>query len=209
MADLSSARYGQFSPVQAALGVSNATQANIPARTNAEYLGLSTLTDGALATTGVLVAVPIPIDAGTVVSYVSMAVGGTGASTPTHSFAAIYSSASTPALLGQSTDGTTTAIAASAAFTFTLTTPYEVTSTDAKNGYIWAGVSITASTIPTAAGISMPTAVGYQWFTTSTTPKGPSPVGLSVTAGSSLAGTAAATIASPSAKSVAPVLVLT
>jgi hypothetical protein len=49
----------------------------------------------------------------------------------------------------------------------------------------------------------------YQYFTGSTTPKGSSPVGISVTAGSSLAGTAAATIASPAAKAVAPILVLT
>lgn len=210
MADLVSGRYGQYNPFAACLGLSNTVQPDIPARTNAEYLGWSTATDGALAGTGVLCAVPIPIDVGTTVTYVSIIIGATAASTPTHSFAALYSgtNVAAPPLIAQSTDGTTTAIAASGVFTFTLTTAQTITNAQAPNGYIWAGVSITGSTIPTAAAISVPTAVGYQLFTSSTTPKGASPVGLSVTAGSSLAGTAASTMASPAAKAVAPIMIL-
>jgi hypothetical protein len=207
VADLASALYGQANPFVAMLGLKNATNASVPARSNLEYLGMSTLTDGALAGSGILAAVPIPVDPGTVVSNITIVVGATAASTPTHSFAAIYSGIATPALIAQSADGTTAAIAASGVFNFTIT-PTVITAAQAPNGYIWAGVSITASTVPTAAAISTPTAVGYQWFTGSTTPKGSSPVGLSVTAGSALNGTAAATIASPSAKAVAPIIIL-
>lgn len=208
MADLASGRYGQYNPLLAILGVSNVVNPEVPARSNAEYLGYSTLTDGALAATGIAAFVPIPVDVGTVITNVSVIVGGTGASTPTHQFAAIYSGIATPALIGQSTDTTTAAIAASAVTTYALTTAQTITGAQAPNGFIYAGISITGSTIPTAAAIGTPTAVGYQWFTSSTTPKGVGPLFLSATAGSSLAGTAAATIASPSAKAVAPILIL-
>jgi hypothetical protein len=208
MADLVSGRYGQYNPLIAMLGLTNAVNPEVPARSNLEYLGLSTLTDGALAATGVAYFVPVPVDPGTVISNVTIIVGATAASTPTHSFAALYSGIGTPALIGQSTDGTTAAIAASGAFNFALTAQQLITSALAPNGFIYAGVSITGSAIPTAAAISTPTAVGYQWFTSSTTPKGTAPLFLSATAGSSLAGTAAATIASPAAKAVAPITIL-
>jgi hypothetical protein len=209
MADLVSGRYGQYNPMQVLFGLSNATNPEVPARSNAEYLGWSTLTDGALAGSGVLCAVPIPIDPGTVVTNVSMLVGNTAASTPTHSFAAIYSGIATPALIAQSTDGTTAAIAAGAMFNFVLSSPQTITAAQAPNGYIWAGVSVTATAVNTAVSVTAGTTNAiYQYFTSSTTPKGNSPVGISVTAGSSLGGTAAATIASPAAKAVAPILVL-
>ena len=88
MADLVSAGYGQ--KFQNLFSAVNVTQANIPARTNAEYLGYGNWTDGAIAGTGVAFAVPVFVDPGTVVTNVSMIVGATGASLPTHSFAALY-----------------------------------------------------------------------------------------------------------------------
>ena len=211
MADLVSGLYGQQNPWQGIIGLQNAVQSNVPARTNAEYLGLSTITDGALAATGVAFAVPVPVDPGTVISYVSILVGGTAASVPTHSFAALYSgtNVAAPPLIGQSTDGTSVTTFASGAVTvFTLTNPQRITPAQAPYGFVYAAVSITATTIPTAMAVATPTAVGYQWFTSSTTPKGNSPLFLSATAGSSLAGTAAATFASPSAKAVAPIVIL-
>lgn len=211
MADLVSGRYGQLNPLAQLIGISNASQSDIPARSNAEYLGFGSWTDGALAGTGILCVVPVPVDPGTVVSYVSIIVGGTGASTPTHQFAALYSgtNVAAPPLIGQSTDTTTAAIAASGALTYTLTTATAITPAQAPYGFIYAGVSITGSTIPTAAAVSVPTAVGYQWFTSSTTPKGNAALGLSLTSGSALGATAAATLASPTAKAVAPIVILT
>ena len=209
MADLVDGRYPEFNPMWAAIGqLTNAAQSDIPARSNLEYLSLGTLTDGALAATGVGCFVPIPVDVGTVVSNVSLPIGATPGGTMTHQFAAIYSGIAVPALIAQSTDTTNAAIGASAVLTYALTTPTAITAAQAPNGYVYAGVAITATTIPTAAGISTPTAVGYQWFTGSTVPKGNSPLFFAATAGAALAGTAAATIASPSAKAVAPIIVL-
>lgn len=203
MADLVDGRYPQFSPWWSVLGQqTNVAQSDIPARSNLEYLGLSTLTDGALAGTGVGCFVAIPIDAGTVVSKIAIAVGATAGATMTHQFAAIYSGIATPALIAQSTDTTSAAIAASGVASWSLTAPTMVTQAQAPNGFIYAGVMVAAATVPTAAAVSVPTAVGYQWYTNG-------PLFLAATAGSSLTTTAAATIASPAAKAVAPIVILT
>lgn len=204
MADLTDGRYPQFNPLWAMLGqLTNVAQSDIPARTNAEAFSLSTLVDSALAATGVGCFVPVPVDPGTVISKVSVVAGATAEATGTHSFAAIYSGIATPALIGQSADQTGAAyVAASAVASWTLSTPQLITSALAPNGYIYAGVCVTAGTIPTVASIAAPTAVGYQWFTNS-------PLFFAATAGSALAATAAATIASPSARTPAPILVLT
>lgn len=208
MSDLVSGRYPQFSPFQAAFGnLSNETQANVPARSNAEILGFSTSTDGVLGTSGVATAVAVPVDPGTVITRLSIIVGATAASTPTHSFVALYSGIATPALLGQSTDKTTTAIAASALFGWALTTPYLVKQADVANGYLYAVVVVAGTTVPTAMCMATPTAVGYQAFTASTTPAAVQPM-LSATSGSGLTATAAATL-TLAAKAVAPIVILT
>ena len=202
MADLVGGKYAQSNPLAGLLaGLSNVVQANIPPATNLAY-GIGNISDGALAASGVLVAVPIPVDVGVTYSKVSIFVGATAASTPTHQFAALYSAIATPALIANSADATTTAIAASGIYTFTLATALTVTSAQAPNGFIYAGVSITGTTIPTAASLATPTGVNYQWTSSG-------PLYLSMTAGSALAGTPAATIASPAAKAVAPIIVLT
>lgn len=194
--------YGLQSPIWSALGgLSNVVQANYPARSNFEW-ALGSITDGALAASGVAAVVAIPMDPGVVISKVSIIVGATAASTPTHQFAALYSGIAVPALIGQSTDTTTAAIAASAVYSWTLTSSQLITNAQCPNGFIYAAFSITGTTIPTAAALSIPTAVGYQWATNA-------PINLSATAGSSLAGTAAATVASPAAKAVAPIVILT
>lgn len=204
MADLTGGRYPQNNPLLTVLGQTTNVAANTtPARSNAEYLSLGTLTDSALAATGVGCFVPIPVDVGTTISKVSVFVGATAEATGTHAFAAIYSGIATPALLAQSADNTgAAALAASARFDFTLQTAQTITAAQAPNGFIYAGVAITATTIPTVASVAVPTAVGYQFYSTG-------PLFLAATAGSSLAGTAAATIASPAARTPAPIVVLT
>jgi hypothetical protein len=57
--------------------------------------------DGAIAATGVVLSTAVALQAGDVVSNVTFITGGTGAGSPTAGFAALYSSASTPALLAQ------------------------------------------------------------------------------------------------------------
>jgi len=205
--DLVGAGYPTAYPLTSLLGgLSNIVQPNEPARSNLEYFGAGNLVDGALASTGVGCFVPVPVSLGQVISKVSILVGGTGASTPTHQFAALYAGTGTaPALMGQSTDTTTAVIAASALYGWTLATAQLITSTNAPLGFVYALVAITASAIPTAATIATPAGINYQW---SGTAGAGSPLFLSGTAGSALAGTAAATIASGAAKAVSPIVVL-
>jgi hypothetical protein len=203
MSDLVRGRFPVTSPFAKLTGLaSNATQGNIAVRSNMEWFGLANPTDGALAATGVGCAVPIPVENGDVISKITILAGATAEATGTHAFAALYSGLATPALLAQSADNTgAAAVAASAAFTFTLATPQTITATNAPNGFVYASIAVTATTVPTAAVVSIPTAVGYQWFTNG-------PLFLAATHGSALAGTAATTIASPAAKAVAPLVFL-
>ena len=210
MADLVSGRWPQQNPLWSILGNPvNATQADVPARSNLEYLGLtSAWTDTSLGTSGVMQAVPIPVDPGTVISKISILVGATAASTPTHSFAALYSgtNVAAPPLIGQSTDGTTTAIAASGRFDFTLTTPNLVTPAQAPFGYIWAAILVAGTGTPTVASAPiMATALSYQWFTNTLVPSS----GFAITSGSGITTTATATLVQTSVRTTAPIVFLT
>lgn len=203
MADLVRGGYPVTSPMLTFLGrQANATQGNIAVRSNLSWFGIGNPTDGALAATGVACAVPIPVEVGDTFTKVSLLVGATAEATGTHAYAALYSGIAVPALLAQSTDNTgSAALAASARFDFTLASAVTVTNANAPNGFIYASIMVAAGTIPTAATVSVPTAIGYQWYTNS-------PLFLSATHGSSLTATAPATIASPSAKAVAPLVFL-
>lgn len=203
MSDLVRGRFPVSNPLLALFGqTANAVNSNVPARSNIEMMPFGALTDGALAGTGVGCAVPIPVEPGMVVSKVSIFTGATAASTPTHSFAALYGwHATAPPLIAQTVDATTAAIAASGKFDFTLATPVQITTAHAPYGYIYVSVVIAGTTIPTAAVLGVPTAVGYKWTTTG-------PLFLSATHGSSLTDTAPATIASPAAKAVAPIVLV-
>jgi hypothetical protein len=198
--DLVSAAYPLTYPFRKLTGnAGQVQQSNRSIRSNMEWTGLANPTDGALAATGVGCAVPIPVEVGDRLSKVAILIGATAGGTPTHSFAALYSGVAVPALLGQSKDGAAAAIAESALFGFTLESEVEITEANAPRGFIYASVAITATTVPTAAVVSTPTAIGYKWFTNS-------PLFLAATHGSALAGTAPATIASPAAKAVAPLV---
>jgi len=201
MADLVRGKYPVTHPLSKLFGSFNATQGDLALRSNAEWFGLSGISDGALAGTGVGCAVPIPVEVGDTFTKVSLFVGGTAEATGTHAFAALYSGVATPALLNQSADTTgAAALAASARFDFTIPAT-TITSATAPGGFIYASIAITAGTIPTAMSVATPTAVGYQLFSNA-------PLFLSATHGSALGATAAATIATPSAKAVAPIVVL-
>lgn len=203
MSDLVHGRFPVTYPFAKLTGLaSNVSQGNIAVRSNLEWFGLANPTDGALAATGVGCAVPIPVEYGDVISKITILAGATAEATGTHAFAALYSGLAAPALLAQSADNTgAAAVAASAAFTFTLATPQAITPANAPNGFVYASIAITATTVPTAAVVSTPTAIGYQWFANG-------PLFLAATHGTALGGTAAATIASPAAKAVAPLVFL-
>ncbi len=207
MGDTERGSYPSGYPLGARLGLAaNAVQANIAARTNLEYGILGSLQDAAASlVSGDLTYVPVPVEIGDVVTKVTVQVGATAASTPTHSWAALYSGALTTAtLLGsQSADGTTTAIAASSQLVFTLGAKYIVGVNDAPYGYILVGLSVTASTVPSLMSGSVPTAIQKAWFTNV-------PL-LGATYSSALGATAPATITLASASALAspPVVFLT
>lgn len=201
-------RFHETNPIWNWLGQPvNATQGNIPARSNLDYASGLALSDGAALASGVATAVPVPIEYGEVYSKVTVLVGATAASTPTHSWACLYSAPAAqavPAKVGtQSTDGTTAAIAASAAFTFTLGATYTANATDSPQGYLWVAVCVTGTAAPTLASYTLAAAVAYPWFTNS-----PAKMG-AVTSGSSLGASAPSTLASPAAQAVTPVVFLT
>jgi hypothetical protein len=207
MADLNSGRYGQANPMWSWLGQpANVANPSVPAFSNlmSPMIGLSD--QAAALATGVATAVAVPVDPGTVITKITVMVGATAESGGTHAWGALYSGIATPALLAQSTDNTgATAIGASAAFSFTLATPQLITPAIAPNGFVYASIMVaqSAGAVPSLTAISsFAAAVAYPWFTTS-------PLKMAaITHGSSLTGTAPATIASPAAQAVTPIVFL-
>lgn len=143
--------------------------------------------------TGVMTSVPIFLQAGDVITNLSFRSGATAAGTPTNYWVALYSDASTPALLAQSADQTSTAWAANTTKTLALASAYTVP----KTGIYWAAIMVTATTPPTLLGACAAPAIvtGER--------------NLSQSSGSSLTATAPATIATPTAKTFVPYVVAT
>jgi hypothetical protein len=143
--------------------------------------------------TGVMTSVPIFLVAGDVVTNLSFRSGATAAGTPTAYWFALYSDAATPALLAQTADQTSTAWAANTTKTLALTAAYTVP----KTGIYWAAIMVTATTPPTLLGACAAPAIvtGER--------------NLSQSSGSALTTTAPATIATPTAKTFAPYVVIT
>jgi hypothetical protein len=153
--------------------------------------------EAAALTTAVMTCVGVPLYPGDVVSKITVVVGATAAGTPVNQWAALYSSAATPALMAQSADGTSGAIAASAAFTFTLATPQAIT----VEGVFYAAIMVKATTVPSlvsnntgVAGINAAVLTGM-------------PIRCQ-TSGSALTTTAPATIAAPTTVAKIPYVVL-
>jgi hypothetical protein len=204
MADLVRGRYPVTDHFWSYLGQPvNATQSDVAQRSNLKVLGLAGGADNAAAlTTQVCTAVPVPVEYGDVISKITVVVGATAAGTPTNGWAALYSGVATPALLAQATDITTTAIPASAVFTYTLATAQLITPANAPQGFVYASVMSKATVVPSLAGVSVAAAVAYKWFT-----NGPLGMG-AVTHGSALTATAPATITGQAAQAVTPYVFL-
>lgn len=107
-------------------------------------------TDNAISATGVCHATAVALCAGEVVTNITFVTGGTAAGTPTAGFAALYSAASTPALLAQTADFGSTARAANTAYTVALATAQTITA----DGLYYVVISFTAGTVPTLRGLS-------------------------------------------------------
>lgn len=104
--------------------------------------------DNAIGTTGLLTMMAVPLLAGDTITSISVCVGATAGATLTNQYVCLYSSATIPLVLGQSTAGAAASMAANTVFTGTLATPVVVPS----NGLYWAGVCVTGTTIPTLVG---------------------------------------------------------
>jgi hypothetical protein len=153
----------------------------------------------AALTTAVMTCVGVPLYAGDFISKITVMVGATAAGTPVNQWAALYSSAATPALLvgSQSADGTSTAIGASAALTFTLATPQLITA----EGIYYAAIMVKATTVPSLVCNNTGVAVIAGAVLTGQAIR-------AQTSGSALTTTAPATIASPTTVAKVPYVVL-
>ena len=183
-------------------GAANASQANIPPRSNQEWFGPATADTAAALTTAVATSVAVPVEVGDVITRVTVLVGATAAGTPTNAFAALYSGVTLPALLTQSVSTGAGAIPASNALTFTLAAAVVVSSVNAPNGYLYVSVVAAATAVPSLATVSVSAAVAYKAFANA-------PAFLAATHGSALAGTAPATIVTPTTVSTVPIVYLT
>lgn len=157
-------------------------------RANLPRVGLD---DEAALTSGVMTSVALWLNAGDLISSLTFISGATAVGTPTNQFAALYSSAATPALLAQSADGTSGAWAADTAKTFTLATAQRILA----SGIYWAALSVTATAVPTLLGCggAKPVLAGEG--------------NLSQSSGSALTATAPATIVTPTFKRAVPLVI--
>jgi len=159
-------------------------------RANLPRVGLA---DTAAITSAVMTSVPVWLEAGDTVTNLTFISAGTGAGTPTHWWFALYSSASTPALMAQSADQLTGAWAADTAKTVALSTPQKITT----SGIYRAAITVVATTVPTLVGT-----VGAKSVLAGE-------VDLAQTSGTGLTGTAPATIATPAFSRIVPLVIVT
>lgn len=143
--------------------------------------------------TQVMTSVPIYLHAGDVVTSISVRTGATAADTPTNWWFALYSRAATPALLAQTADQLTGAMAANT----TLTKALQSAQTITESGIYWVGIMVKATATPTLLGSASAPAIAA------------GERNLSQSSGSGLTTTAPATITSVTAKQFAPYVAIT
>ena len=203
MPDLASARFSMLDPYYSIIGAqANATNSGAPARSTFAWGTIGQLADNPAAASGAFLYAAVPVAIGDTFTKVTIWVGNTAASTPTHQAAAIYSGlAASPALLSKGADSTTTAVAAGAAFSYTIPS-YTVQPADAPFGYIYAGYTMTATAVNTVAGAATAQAanVNIQYATNQPF--------LAGTSGSALAGVPAATLTIAASTLHQPVIIL-
>jgi hypothetical protein len=177
----------------------NASQANIPARTNLRAFGLGLTDEVAALVSGKATVVAVPVEVGDVISKVTFLTGNTAGSTLTHQWAAIYSGVLTTAALegAQSTDITAATVSASTAITLSLGTSVLVTNAIAPYGYVYAAISFTG-TVPSLASAVCAAVCQYAWFTDT-------PLAFGGTYSSALGATAPSTITLASVSATAAV----
>jgi len=153
--------------------------------------------DLALASSGVELAVGVPLQAGDVISTITFITGGTAANGPTAGYAVLRGTDGTK--LVQTADFGSTARAANTAYSVSLTSSYTIVTP----GLYYVGLSLTVSTtMPTVRGVSVGNA-------TVAGAVGLSAKILAQSHGSSVGATAPSTIATPTTVATVPYIVLT
>lgn len=152
----------------------------------------------AALTTQVMLSVALPLQAGDVVTNLTFKSGATAADTPTNWWVALYSNATTPALLAQSADQTSTAWAANTPKTVALATAQLIS----VSGVYYAALMVKATAPPSLlcevlgiAGAGAAIITGQKV--------------VAQTSGSALTATAPATIATPTTVVNVPYVVAT
>lgn len=174
---------------------SRQSAAGAPVTARANMRRLDAVADTGALTTQVMTSVALYLRKGDVVTSLTFRSGATAAGTPTNWWFALYSSAATPALLGQSADQTSTAWAANTNKTLALASPVTIK----DDGVYWAAVMVKATTVPSLVGVS----------TTASAAIVTGEKSLAQTSGSALTTTAPATIATPTAVATVPLVVAT
>lgn len=219
--DLVGAGYPISRPLLALLGgTANASQGNIPVRTNLDFPlgGLTDVAGPASAASGSVYSVAVPVLPGDVITKISFVVGGTSSASAgvTNLWAALYTgtgsapgtAGAAPALISQTASLSGTNVAASGLMTFTFATPQTITSVQAPFGYVYAAYSVTiGSASPNVSGpslISMAAAsvTQYPWYSTS-------PYSLFMTSNGGTGSAAPATIGTAIRAANPPVVLLT
>lgn len=159
---------------------------------------IATVTNVAALTTQVMLSTAIYLHAGDVVTNLTFMSATTAAGTPTNWWFALYSNASTPALLSQTADQTSTAWAANTAKTVALGAAQTITT----SGVYYASVMVKAATPPTLAGVTVLNAANLGAVVTSQKV-------VAETSGSALTDTAPSTIASPTTVATVPLVIVT
>lgn len=151
----------------------------------------------AALTTQVMTDVELYLEAGETVTNLEFCSGAQAAVTPTNWWFALYSTATVPALLGQTADQLTAAWAANTPMLLPLATPYVATVT----GIHRAAIMVKAGTVPTLIGATVQVAASSAVATGQKI--------LASTSGSGLTTTAPATVATPTAVVTVPYCIAT
>ncbi len=168
MSDLLSGHYPPQEQLWRLLGMpSNATQSNIPPRTNLSFLGYSAAVDLAATATKKGMFAAVPVQEGDVITKVSTFIGATEGKTGVKSFVAVYEGTTAKkeaALLGQS-KVLEVAIKPKLILTEELEKAILITPSNAPNGYVFVGLITEATTLPTQVGVEVPVACQKNYFT--------------------------------------------
>lgn len=203
MTDLVSGRIPATDPMWLIFGKpNNATQGNVPARSNIWQQKLSKLEDGAIAATEVGIVVPVAVQEGDAITKATYLIGGTPGKLVTAGFVALYEGKKTGKLLAQSkTKNFAEEIKTAEPFTFTLESTV-VIGENAPKGFVYVVlVLVSAEAMATMISSPVPKACQYVWFTGG-------PEVLAGTVGTGLGATAEATLGTVTSAATGPIVFL-